>query len=429
MAQDKRFSGGCANESLGQARAVEDSMFDLFNSYANQKSIAYSSRDSVDLGSGNFISADHCRLCSAALRLEGRLHLDPAPAAAWSFAAGADGGGDGSGRLDIAACERCGLVQRVGTPVAGYRTVNTVALYSPAMRIHRRSQAEAFIQHHDLAGQRVVEVGTGRGELLVELATLGVQAEGLEAGGAPLDAVTGVKIHDGYPGELPPAGAPWSAAWCLNFLEHAPDPVGFLRGIADLLAPDAPLLVEVPDYRQQQRLGRAFDYVADHLSYFTESTLELALTIGGFTPTRINVIRGGENLECWARVRRPVSLACEADRIARTRAALVDALVDARATAGRTAIWGASHQALLVLAGVSPSLVDMVIDSSPLKQGRYTPVGRVPIVAPGTEELRSVALVVIIASGYEAEIAAQLQALGFKGRVQRLVGESVGNVG
>ena len=353
------------------------------------------------------------------------MRLDPAPLDAWAFVPRADAPANDRTILEIASCVRCGLTQRVGRPVPNYRQVRTVALLSPAMRDHRLMQAVEFVGRFRLQGRRVVEVGTGRGELLALLAGLGLHSEGTEAGGAPADGVVGVTVHDAYPGDARWPPALWDGAWCLNFLEHAPKPVEFLSAVADALPPGAPLLLEVPNYSQQRRLARAFDYVADHLSYFDANTLTTAIALGGFSVERLRTVRDGENLEAWA-VRACVRTHDdEAQLVAAARAALGAYLAPVRRRGGRTAVWGASHQALLLLSTLGTDEIECVIDSSPDKQGRFTPVSRLPIVAPSAELVAKLDAVVIVASGYEKEIGERLRELGYAGEIAQMVGPSV----
>lgn len=61
-------------------------------------------------------------------------------------------------------------------------------------------------------------------------------------------------------------------------IEHVPDPVGFIRGIAALLAPDGQLLLSLPDVAANP----GDMTVADHLNHFSEASLVRALALGGF---------------------------------------------------------------------------------------------------------------------------------------------------
>lgn len=379
----------------------------------------------------------NCRLCGAPLGGGARLGIERAPSAAQAFAASARAARQNAATLTIVQCTACGLVQSASAVVDSYRRAISAAGVSGPMREHRARQATRLGEGR--AGKRVALVGCGNGYELEILATAGMAPEGIEWGGAPSGYSMRWPVHDGYPSPgatLP--GAPYAAFACFNFLEHAPDPAGFLRAIASSLDANGDGVVEVPDYDQMIRDRRAFDYVADHVSYFDAGTLRSALTCGGFVVDEVESARGGENVVAWVH-RDGESPAAPAHRVASVpgnsgsgittapladhavaveaaRASIAEHLSAVRACGGRAAVWGASHQALTLLATVDPTLVTGIIDSSPAKQGLFAPASGIPVVAPSAEAVAGLESVIIIASGYVDEIRTRLAALGFAGR-------------
>lgn len=354
-----------------------------------------------------------CRLCSALLDDGAALTLEPAPAGAQHFLEQPedDGRGNGSIALAIAQCFECGLVQSTSAAVAYYRRVISAAGLSPAMREHRAAQAKAFVDAHGLKGKPVVEIGCHSGYFLDILEKTGVVATGTESGAEPSDPSQQPRIVDSYPepGTIIPGG-PFAAFFCLNFLEHSPDPRAFLRGVRENLTEDGCGLIEVPNYAQQRRLGRVFDYIADHLCYFQADTLATAIALSGFVLERLEETRNGENLEAWVRRRKPADLSEDANVIAATQKKLADWLADHRQAGRRVAIWGASHQALTLLARLERNDALGIFDSAEFKQGRYAPITRLPILKPTVEALREIDCILIVAGGYEREIGASLRA-------------------
>ena len=229
-----------------------------------------------------------------------------------------------------------------------YRRAITAAGVSAPMRAHRLDQARRLSARLPGSGTRLALVGCGNGYELPILAEAGFQPEGIEHGGRTAVAPNGFPIHDGYPERgvtLP--GAPYGAFACFNFLEHAPDPRGFLSSIAASLGAGGVGIVEVPNYAAQRAAGRVADYVADHLSYFTSDALRAMLTVSGFAVDALDVVRDGENLEAMVTRRVAVPLVDEAAALGRTREAVRRFFAD---HAG-VVVWGASHQALTLLAG------------------------------------------------------------------------------
>lgn len=365
-----------------------------------------------------------CRLCGASLERAAICEIAHAPSAAQAFESSPAAARGHATSLTIAQCPSCGLVQSVGGVVASYRQAVSAAGVSTAMRAHRLAQARRLATARP--GARTALVGCGNGYELAILADAGLAPAGVEWGGAPPGYDGTWPIHDGYPGRdaaLP--GGPYAAFACFNFLEHAPDPAGFLRGIVASLGADAVGVVEVPNYAQMVRDGRAFDYVADHVSYFDDATLRTALVLGGFAIDEIEEARGGENLVAWVRPRAPAPLAGHAAAIVAARAAVVAHLQAVRDAGGIGAVWGASHQALTLLAGVDPALLRCIIDSAPAKQGRFAPASGVPVVSPDHADIPALRSVIIIASGYVDEIRSQLIARGFAGSAYTVRGTRV----
>jgi len=360
------------------------------------------------------LSEKACRLCGSLLSGGKRLTLENAPAGAQIFldSPTAEDHRDVV-TLRIVQCASCGLVQSASPAVTYYRRVITAAGVSPAMRTHRQTQVADFSGAYGLTGRSAIEIGCGNGYFLDILAEAGFKVHGTEWGGSPVGAGSH-PVVDTYPapGIVIP-GSPFEAFFCLNFLEHAPDPRGFLRGICENLTKDAVGIVEVPNYSQQRRLRRVFDYIADHVSYFDADTISTALAISGLVVEKIAETRGGENLEVWVRRRIPTDLVGEAKSIAEVKAMLVYWLALRRAAGERVAIWGASHQALTLLGPINPSDLVGIFDSAPFKQGRYAPVTRLPILKPTGDALAGINTILIVAAGYENEIAATL-----RGRLQ-----------
>jgi len=362
-----------------------------------------------------------CRLCGAPLRGAAGFDVPGAPVAAQAFTSSADAARASRTTLRIVECPSCGLVQSASPAVASYRQAITAAGVSASMRAHRLAQARRLAASR--AGARTALVGCGTGYELAVLAEAGLAPEGIEWGGAPPDYAGSWPIHDGYPGrDAPLPGGPYAACACFNFLEHAPDPAGFLRGIATALEAGAVGVFEVPNYAQMIRERRAFDYVADHLSYFDAGTLRTALALGGLLVDEIEEVRGGENLAAWVRPRASAPLAEHGVALAAIRADLIAHLQAVRDRGGCAAVWGASHQALTLLSGTDPALLRGIIDSAAAKQGRFAPASGIPVVAPDDADVRTLDSVIIIASGYVDEIRSRLTAMGFGGTAHAIRG-------
>lgn len=348
-----------------------------------------------------------CRVCGAGFHPP-LLTLPDMPAAAQGFPGADELAADRGTTLDILQCQGCGLVQLACPPVPYYRDVIRASAFSAEMRDFRRAQLGDWVQAHGLQGKRVLEVGAGRGEYLALLRDAGARAVGIEHGAASVAAAReqGLDVRAVYvDGPACRVDAePFDAFASFNFMEHWPQPVASLRGIAQNLVDGGVGLVEVPNFDMIVEKQLYSEFIADHLSYFTADTLRFALQAAGFEVLELSSIWYDYILSARVRKRPALSL----QRFARQQqqvTASIHGYID-RFGDGRVAVWGAGHQALavLALAGLQRR-VRYVVDSAPFKQGRYTPATHLPICAPEQLDRDPVPAVIVMAAGYSDEVA------------------------
>ena len=230
-------------------------------------------------------TADTCRLCGAGLPATVLVELASAPRGAQAFLTEAEAGSDAPISIAVRQCAACGLVQTTSEPVPNWQHVIRSGGHSPSMRDVRRRQFEALLALAGRPGLRVLEAGSGPGENLSLLVDLGANAYGVEASPANVAKSTagGLTVEQAFPASGQALrDAPFDAFVTTNVLEHAVNPRDFLAGIRENLVGDGIGLVEVPSLERMVERRRAYDVIADHLSYFTAETLRLALELSGF---------------------------------------------------------------------------------------------------------------------------------------------------
>ncbi len=196
------------------------------------------------------------------------------------------------------------------------------------------------------------------------------------------------------------------------------------------MAPEAVGLIEVPNFDMVLRTKLFAEFIADHLFYFTKATLSTTLRLGGFEvldcsevwhdymiSAIVKVGKGDRHLLCEApegpfrqkapvpfpQQRGPLDLSPFREQMTQLRAGIESYL--RRFASGRVAVWGASHQALALMAllGLAERIA-YVVDSAPFKQGRFTPATHVPIVSPETLDTNPVDAVIVMAASYSDEV-------------------------
>lgn len=348
-----------------------------------------------------------CRLCGAELD-PAILVLEGMPSAAQHLPTGDQLQDDIAQNLGIQQCTGCGLAQVDCEPVSYYREVIRAIAFSEEMRAFRKTQLVSFAERFGLAGKPVLEIGCGRGEYLELLNEVGMRSHGTEHGKPSADAASlaGLKVQQVFPDRdgLILEGAPFSAIFCFNFMEHWPDPRAVLRSVLPNLDGSAVGLIEVPNFDMLIEKQMATEFVADHLSYFTSATLRTALELSGFEVLEIQEVWYRYILSAIVRKRTPIAAepfkkALEAQR------GRVDSFIDQAGNNG-VAIWGAGHQALATMALLRlDKRIRYVVDSAPFKQGRFTPATHIPIVSPEMLDQAPVDSILIMAAGFSDEVA------------------------
>lgn len=306
-------------------------------------------------------------------------------------------------------CPWCGLLQLEGEPVPYFREVIRAVGVSEEMQTFRRGQYQQFVEKYQLSGKKVLEVGAGSGEYMSAMKETGAKVYGLEYGNEALQKgrKNGFKIWEGFPTQdfaIPEA--PYDAFYCMNFLEHIPDPADFLKNICQNLTEEGVGLVEVPNTDMILKKNLFSEFISDHLLYFTADTFKQLLGINGFEVLECGTVWHEYILSAEVRIRKTMAV----DGFVQQRRTLttnLNSYLEQKSNENKcVAVWGAGHQALatLALTGAADKIV-CVIDSAEFKQGYYTPATHLPVEPPRILEEGQIQAVLIMAASYSQEIA------------------------
>lgn len=352
-----------------------------------------------------------CGLCQQRLFDRVLLTQENMPAAAQQLPTQVETPLDKGTRLELRQCSACATIQLTSPPVPYWRDVIRAAGISAEMRTFRVAQFSEWVTKHSLTGQKVLEVGCGRGEYLSLLVNAGVDAYGLEHSESSVIHCRehGLQVEQGFldSSSAQVAVGLFRGFVILNFLEHIPFAHQTLLNIARQLTEDGVGLVEVPNFDKIIADRLFAEFIPDHLYYFTRSTLTLLLERSGFDVLACQPTWHDYVLSATVKKRSPTELAPlqhAADSLKLELHQFLD-----RFTPRRVAIWGAGHQALslLSLLGIADR-VAFVVDSAPFKQGRYTPATHLPIHAPEHLNHEDVEAVIVMAASYNAEVLQML---------------------
>lgn len=355
-----------------------------------------------------------CRCCGGKIIGESILAYRDMPGMAQYFPDADTLSEDTGVDMELYQCSHCGLVQILGEPVPYYRDVIRASAVSDEMKTYRLRYFQEFADKYKLAGKKIVEIGTGKGEFLDLMARTGVKPYGIEhePEAVKICREKGLCVTEEFVEHSRQrlANAPFDGFFIMNFLEHIPEPNDFLQGIWNNLSEGAVGLVEVPNMDFILNNVIFSEFIADHLMYFTKKTLTLLLEKNGFDVLECNVVWHDYCLAAIVKKRQSLSL----DKFYEKQAAITQELnqfIDINHTKGKkVAVWGAGHQALAVIAlsGIKDK-IEFVADSASFKQNRYTPGTHILILEPEEIHKKEIGAVIVMAASYSDEVVSILQ--------------------
>jgi SAM-dependent methyltransferase len=344
--------------------------------------------------------------------------------------------------LDTFACLDCALIQ-VSDPLPADYYVDYVYVPSASttMPEHFRALAKRF-KSELITGpdQLVVDIGSNDGLLLAAckdegLRVLGVdpssnisdiaRSRGVEVFNEYFTAESAVRIRAKY--------GPAQVIVTTNTFNHIDDLHNFMEGVAVMLDEGGSFVIEVPQ-ALTCIVHNEFDTVYhEHLSVLSAASIVALGAPVGLELVDIEElpIHGG-SMRCYLRRKGPPSKAvvdylasehaaklfekatygAHAARVAGIRADLMKLLgelkADGKVVAGYSA--PAKGNTLLNYYGIGPDTLPWIADRNELKQGRYTPGMRIPVVSPDKIAQDKPDYLLILAWNFKDEIMQQQEA-------------------
>lgn len=328
--------------------------------------------------------------------------------------------------LRVALCERCKLVQLMDIVPDGTLYGADYAYYTGAARSHSSywdSYANDLVQRVPPGSPAttghttsVLEIACNDGSLLTRLHARGYDVTGVDPATGPLSQI---------PDEIPTYALPFNSITAQkvldnhgqfdvvvanNVLAHVSDMNDFCKALSLVTHRNSLVVIEV-QYLGDLVTGNQFDhFYHEHRSFFSLRTLERLLIPNGFTISDVirthpqggsirvfaskgalftypqkdsyHAMKAGESwLDEWFTME---SLVGRVDHI---RDTLLEMLEKVHEFPDVVAGYGATAKSctLLNYCGIDNSTLDWVVDTTPWKQGKFTPGSRIPVVAPKDE--------------------------------------------
>lgn len=387
---------------------------------------------------------EDCRLCAAR-------DLDKVIELAWTPPANELLAGDqleltqDTFPLDVYFCNSCYHVQLldVVNPERLFRNYVYVSGTSPVFRQHFRDYAERIAERYDISRQSlVVDIGSNDGTLLKCFKDLGFEriqgvdpaieiAEEAARSGIPT-------IAEFFTPELADRLATRAGTAGLivanNVFAHVDDLSTIMVGVQRLLSNRGLLVIEV-SYLKDVIEKTLFDTIYhEHLDYHTLGPLKQFLESRGLRVVdaqavashggslRLVAMKNGEDEDVQPSVERMVEREAELglfdaatfvafqDKIDALGKQLLALLDEVKARGASIAAFGfpAKATTLMHQFGIDGRYLDYVVDDNPLKQSKYSPGFKIPIVSSAALEADPPAYVVVLAWNFADAIIEKL---------------------
>ena len=349
-------------------------------------------------------------------------------------------------KLVIGYCSTCRMVQRIGdSDLSGYYQDSTYSVVSSpflssflnAVANHIVGLCETMQNDHI---PRVLDIGCNTGEQLLAFRQLGCDVIGVEPSTAlsTVAASRGLKVHNA------PFGLEFASELLCNHgqmdvvistftLDQMDDPLGFLRGVRNILRPGVGLVVlEVHDVDVTYQTKEVALFDREHSIYPDRDSFGVLLRLAGLEIIETNflpealcrknsllvVARHTASLETLGTPPPNVRDLSGHQEAFRTITVGIDNLTaflnDCIDRGIRLAGYGAGFRGIMYCSLVpNASAFAYVLDGNPALHNSTMPKSQVPIYGPEHLQTDPVDYIVVFSHGYFQEIVSTCEALGY----------------
>lgn len=348
--------------------------------------------------------------------------------------------------LRVLVCERCWLAQTKDFSHA-YELFDSEYAYfsafSDSWLFHSESYvAEMVARFHLTFESHVVEVAANDGYLLQYVKARDIPCMGIEptTSTAAEARARGIPIVEDFFGmrlakELVARGMQADLIAANNVLAHVPDINDFIRGFSILLKPHGVATFEFPHLLRLIEQKQFDTIYHEHFSYLSLSAVDRIFSANGLSVFDVeeHPTHGGSLRVFAQRSDTGVQAHCSRVDFLNEREAQVgmrspeyysdfqmsaeqvkdkflEFLLEAKRLRKSVAAYGAAAKGntLLNFAGVRSDLISFVVDRNPVKQGKYMPGSRIPILAEDVLGEKRPDYVVILPWNLRNEVIQQL---------------------
>ena len=348
--------------------------------------------------------------------------------------------------LRVLVCTECWLAQTedyAGAEELFAADYAYFSSYSSTWLAHAERYVAEMTARFDLdSSSHVIEVGANDGYLLQYVKARGIPCLGIEptASTAAAARARGIDIVEEFFGvrlaqKLVGQGRSADLIAANNVLAHVPDINNFVAGFAYLLKPTGVATFEFPHLMKLMQENQFDTIYHEHFSYLSLTAVLRIFERNGLAVFDVDELpTHGGSLRIYAQ-RSDTGKRQTSEQVSRLSAVEVDAgikttnfyssfqtradrvkndflsfLIEAKNSGKTVAAYGAAAKGntLLNYAGVRQDLIRFVVDRNPVKQGKYMPGCRIPIVDEAHLKAAKPYYVVVLPWNLKAEVMQQL---------------------
>ena len=149
------------------------------------------------------------------------------------------------------------------------------------------------------------------------------------------------------------------------------------------------------------------------------------MSSSGYLDIKVQSINNDNDIELTARFCKPKLISLDQQIFKSLINSINNSLLEGNQKKATNIFWGAGHRSLTLISQCKHQLISKVVDSAIFKQGKFTPVSKIPIISP--EDLfdcnELIRLFICLPGIYSQEVINQLKAKSINTEIIYLVGE------
>lgn len=347
------------------------------------------------------------------------------------------------GDIRLGFCETCGFIYNIyfDPGVHEYSTsYEETQGFSPRFNEFLKSLVMRLIEKYNLRNKKVLEIGCGKGDFLVQLCELGNNSGiGIDPSNIPEriegEAAKRIEfIQDFYSPKYTSLNA--DMVCCRHTLEHIFETREFMRLVRKSIGSkkDCVVFFEIPDVKRVLSEGAFWDIYYEHCSYFSVGSLARLFRQTSFEVIDISLDYDDQYILLDALPAEGItkaSLDIEDDLIELKKNVVKfqktfreqchkwkTLFAESTSRNERTVLWGSGSKAVAFLTTLNLyDEVEYVVDINPYRHGKYIPGTGQKIVSPEFMAEYKPDQIVIMNPIYCDEISNQLEQLGVRAKL------------